>query len=196
MILQISMMMTSVQALIITRLSLIYYQNGRWWTDRSDPDVLALVTQWQNGLHAWSNHFFSFFLIYSVYVWKSVTLSLREIYRIDSLFTRHTHLCVYMDAGWCCVQYMRDIKRTLRRYIFFFFFSHICDYQRHFYSHFYYIEISTMLSLLGVVGLYIVCVCPIIIGQHQFSRNIQFYIYEEKTLGDVFIIDRIQSSIY
>lgn len=58
------MMMTSVQAFIITRLSLIYYQNGRWWTDRSDPDVLALVTQWQNGLHAWSNHFFLSFLYY------------------------------------------------------------------------------------------------------------------------------------
>lgn len=76
------MMMTSVQAFIITRLSLslIYYQNGRWWSDRSDPDVLALVTQWQNGLHAWSNHFFLSFLLilYSVYVWKSVTLSLLE----------------------------------------------------------------------------------------------------------------------
>ena len=71
------MMMTSVQALIITRLSLIYYQNGRWWTDRSDPDVLALVTQWQNGLHAWSNHFFlSYIVLYSVYMFGKVSPSL------------------------------------------------------------------------------------------------------------------------
>ena len=180
MILQISMMMTSVQALIITRLSLslIYYQNGRWWTDRSDPDVLALVTQWQNGLHAWSNHFFLSY-IFGVHVWKSVTLSLIEIYRIDSLFTRHTHICVCVDAGWC-VQYMRDTYKKDPPTIYsssFHTFATTSAISIHRYFSYLRDPILCCRSCCDGGGIVrSVCVCPIIIGQHQFSRNTILYI--------------------
>lgn len=48
---------------------------GLMVVDRSDPDVLALVTQWQNGLHAWSNYFFLSYTIFGICLEKCHPLS-------------------------------------------------------------------------------------------------------------------------